>query len=98
MIFRLHDKEYRRATAVEIVRDLERETRDYPHTGGALRQFLAWSLAPLEGQIPVRELDLARRVSDETLAFSYLCLLDKYDIGQLAVEPDPSSSSEHALP
>jgi len=46
----------------------------------------------------VRELDLARRVSDQTLAFSYLCLLDKYDIGQLTVETDPSSSNEHALP
>jgi hypothetical protein len=98
MIFRLHDKEYRRATAVEIVRDLEREMRDYPHTGGALRQFLVWSLAQLESQIPARELDLARRVSDETLAFSYLCLLDRYDIGQLTLEANRSSSNEHALP
>ena len=98
MIFRIHDKEYRRATAVEIVRDMERGTQDYPQAGGALRQFLAWSLTQLEGQIPVRELDLARRVRDQTLAFSYLCLLDKYDIGQLTVETDPSSSNEHALP
>ena len=86
MIFRIHDKEYRRATAVEIVRDMERAAQDYQHAGGSLRQFLVWSLAQLENRIPVRELDLARRVSDETLAFSYLCLLDMYGIGQLTEE------------
>jgi predicted metal-dependent hydrolase len=89
MIFHIHGKEYRRQTAVEIVRDLEREAGGYRRTDGALRQFLDWSLARLEAQIPARELALARRVSDETLAFSYLCLLDKYAVGRLTVEPAP---------
>ena len=97
MIFRIHDKEYRRATAVEIVRDMEREADDYPHAGDTLRQFLQWSLSQLESQIPVRELDLARHVSDETLAFSYLCLLDMYGIGQVG-ETDSPLLDHNCLP
>ncbi len=32
-------------------------------------------------RIPERELDVSPNLSDETVAFNYLCLLDNYEIG-----------------
>jgi len=83
MVFIYNGKEYRGATAIEIVRELERDARDYRRQGGALRDFLGWSLAGCADRIPMRELDQPAHLSDETLAFSYLCLLDEYDVGRL---------------
>lgn len=43
----------------------------------------------------MRDLDLARRHSEELLAFNYLCLLDEYCIGRLQVSaPDKQSKPE----
>lgn len=39
----------------------------------------------------MRELDLGAHLADETLAFSYLCLLERHGIGRLDDSPpDPA--------
>ena len=86
MIFRIEGKEYTCATAVEVVREMERDSTDYSHRGETLRQFLSWSLAQLSDHIPLRELDLSNSVSDEKLALNFLCLCDEYGVGTLWLE------------
>ena len=84
MIFRFNDKEYRGATAVEVVAQLERDETDFAaHNGSTLRQFLEWSLKKLSDRLPPRELELSPRVSDEVQAHSYLSLRHDYGIGEL---------------
>ena len=84
MIFILNNQKYAAATAVEIVRAIEKDARDYSPAGGSVRDFLSWSLAQFADRIHFRDLENSTHVSDETLAFSYLCLLDEYYIGLLA--------------
>jgi hypothetical protein len=84
MVFKIGPKSYRGSSATEIVRGMERDAEGYPHKGAALHEFLAWSLAQLGDRIPLRELDLNAELSEETLALSYLCLLDQYSLGELA--------------
>jgi hypothetical protein len=86
VIFRTGGKDYRGATAVEVARALERDAVDYPYPGQTIRQFFLWSLNQLRDRVPPRELDLSDRLDDEALAFSYLCLCDEYDAGELTVE------------
>ena len=88
MIFWIGPTAYSSASAVAIVREMERNAPDYPHKGGSLRQFLRWSFAQLGDNIPSRELALSNQVSDETLALSFLCLLDEYGLGELRVMPE----------
>ena len=40
MIFRFKEKDYTGATALEIVRKLEMDTKNYPFRGQSTRQFL----------------------------------------------------------
>lgn len=80
MIFIYNHKKYIGKTAVKIVRAVERDTTEYAAKGGSLRDFLVWSLARLKDRIPERELDVSPNLSDETIAFNYLCLLDNYEI------------------
>jgi hypothetical protein len=98
MVFSSNGKEYAGATAAGIVREMERDARAYPHRGGTLRAFLRWSLDGLADRVHMRELDLGAHLADETLAFSYLCLLERYGIGRLDDSPtDPASgSNRHA--
>jgi molecular chaperone GrpE len=49
MIFRLQEKEVRGTSAVDVVRALEREDKDYRDYGGPIRQYLSWSLNRLGG-------------------------------------------------
>jgi hypothetical protein len=84
MVFKTGPKSYCGSSATEIVQEMERDAEGYPHKGGTLHQFLTWSLAQLGDRIPLRELDLNIQLNDETLAFSYLCLLDEYHLGELA--------------
>ena len=86
MIFLSGEKRYRGESAIEIVRELERDAADYPYRGQSIRQFLFWSLGKLRAHVPPRELDLSDRLDDEALALSYLCLCDEYDAGELIVE------------
>ena len=83
MEFRARRRIYRGASAVEIVRALERNSMEYPTPGQGLRQFLRWSLDELEGAVPPRELHLSATLEDEELALSYLYLLEEYGAGEL---------------
>jgi hypothetical protein len=55
MIFRFNDKEYRGATAVEVIAQMERDEADFAtQNGGTLRQFLEWFLKKLSDRLPPR--------------------------------------------
>jgi hypothetical protein len=88
MVFRVDKKDYRGGTALEIVRALELETREYPHRGQPVPKFLKWSLQALSKQIPPRDMHLSKRMKVEELALSYLCLRDEYGAGQLLIDRD----------
>lgn len=95
MVF-IHDgKEYAGATATEIVSEMERDAGAYPQRGGTLRAFLRWSLDELADRVHMRELDLGAHLADETLAFSYLCLLERYGIGRLDDSPPAPASGNN---
>lgn len=82
MIFIYNDKKYLGKSAARIVRAIENDT-EYSNKGGAMQDFLIWSLAQMADRIPLRELDVSTKLSDETVAFNYLCLLDNYELGTL---------------
>jgi hypothetical protein len=82
MVFQHNGRRYGRSSAVEIVRALEEDERDYRHRGGPLRQFLAWSLERLTDRIPPREMQLSDRMDDEAVALHYLYLRDEYGAGE----------------
>lgn len=88
MVFRVDKKEYRRSTALEIVRALESDTREYPHHGQPVRKFLKWSLQELSKQITPRDMHLSKRMKVEDLALNYLCLRDEYGAGHLLIDRD----------
>ena len=88
MIFRLQEKEIRGTSAVDIVRALEREDKEYRHCGGPIRQYLSWSLNRLGGSVHARDLDLSDRLEDEALALDYLLLLDEYGVGKIIGKTD----------
>lgn len=88
MVFRVGKKEYCGGTALEVVRALESDTKEYPHQGHQVRKFLKWSLQALSKQIPPRDLHLSRRMKVEELALHYLCLRDEYGSGQLRFDRD----------
>jgi hypothetical protein len=83
MTFRKGTMTYHSTSAVGIVGQLQREAVDYKRTDNSLYHFLLWSLSQLDDQVSLRELDLSDLVDAETLALSYLCLLDRYGVGEL---------------
>jgi hypothetical protein len=80
MLFIYENKRYSGETAVEILRAVERDSAEYQNKNGTVQDFLIWSMEKMSDQIPSRELDVSPKLSDETLAFNYLCLLDSYKI------------------
>jgi hypothetical protein len=86
MIFRAGDKEYRGASALEIVQALKQETRA-DGSVQPVRQFLIESLEQFSDRIPLRELDVSDRLDDEMLALSYLYLRDEFGAGELTDVP-----------
>ncbi|MCA1849596.1 MAG: hypothetical protein LC672_00740 [Acidobacteria bacterium] len=96
MIFRVGDKEYRGATALEVVRALQREEAGVGPESQTLRGFLLFSLSRLGDRVPPRELDVSPRLVDETLALSYLYLRDEYGAGEL-LDVDDREFTAHAL-
>ena len=86
MTFRLREKDVSGGSAIEVVRALERDDKEYHSCGGPIRQYLIWSLNRLNGSVPPRDLDLSDRLEDETLALGYLLLLDEYGVGKI-LEP-----------
>lgn len=93
MVFRSGSHSYEGSTAVDLIRAIERDEPGYPAQGGPVRQFLEWSLVRLEAQIPMRELFVDVHLSDETLALSYLLLLDQYGLGSLQEDADRHAAS-----
>ena len=87
MIFRVKGKDVSGKSAIEVVRALEQDDREYRHVGGPIRQYLLWSLNRLNGSVPPRDLDLSNRLEDEPLALGYLLLLDEFGVGKI-VEPN----------
>ena len=87
MIFSFKDKEYRGATAVEIVMQIARDTQEFAASGGnALYEFLNWSLKQLGDRLPPREMDISDRLGDEALARNYLLMQAEYQLGELTDE------------
>ncbi len=86
MIFRTKKKDYYGANALEIVRAMESDAKDYPHQGQTIRQFLRWSLASSDNRLPPRDTDLSDRMKDEELALHYLYLRDEYGAGKLLTD------------
>lgn len=86
LTFQLGEKEYRGASALDIVRAIEGDTAEYPHRGRSLRHFLFWSIERLGHRLPPRDLHLSDRLEDDALALSYLCLRDEYGAGKLLID------------
>lgn len=84
MIFRVDGREYAGGTAVEIVESLKRDALGARGRGLPLRDFLRWSYARLSDRIPLRELDVADALDEETLALAYLYLRDEFGAGELS--------------
>ena len=82
MVFFYENKKYFGQTAVNIVQALKSDSIDYQSENETIQDFLIWSLERMSDRIPQREIDISPRLSDETLAFNYLCLLDNYKIGR----------------
>jgi len=83
LLFRVGERVYLGATALEIVDALKREAVNGTEDSLHLREFLRRSFAQLSDRIPLRELDVSDRLDDETLALSYLYLRDEYGAGEL---------------
>jgi len=85
MIFRFNNKEYKGATAIEVVELMERDDANYAaaQTGGTIQEFVKWSLKKMSDRLPPRELDTSPRVDDEAQARGYLSLRHDYGIGEL---------------
>lgn len=88
MIFRLRGKDVSGRSAIEVVRALERDDKEYGYCGGSIRQYLIWSLSQLSNSVPPRDLDLSDRLEDEPLALGYLLLLDEYGVGEIVGPTD----------
>lgn len=87
IVFRAENREYRGSSALEIVQALKREASRAGGRGLPVRQFLLWSLEQLRDRIPLREIDVSDRLSDEMLALSYLYLRDEFGAGELLDVP-----------
>lgn len=79
MIFLYNNKQYSGTTATEIVGQMAREPGSGALGGETLRDYMFRSLSALSDRIHRRELGVSSHLSDEAIAFNYLCLLDEYD-------------------
>jgi hypothetical protein len=82
MTFRNGTLTYKSISATGIVRQLQQDAIGFKRSDDSLYPFLLWSLTQLEDRLPFRELDLSELVDEETLALSYLCMLDRYGLGE----------------
>lgn len=81
MIFRDGEKEYFGKSALEIVVALQQEAIE--HSFKSSTHFIRWSLSQLSDRIPLRELYVSDKLSDEVIALNYLCLRDECGAGEL---------------
>lgn len=96
MIFKTQNKKYSGKTALEIVRAMESDAKDYPHQGQSIRQFLRWSLRRSGNRLPPRDTDLSDRMEDEELALNYLYLRDEYGAGKLLTDAEMQTAENSA--
>ena len=94
MLFRIGEKEYLGRSAVDIVDALQFDTSDGEYQHLSLREFISWSMLQLSDRIPLRELDVSNKLSDEMLALNYLLLRDEYSVGSLSRESVSSKCSD----
>ena len=87
MMFGVDGRWYEGQTAVEVVERLKRDALGARAERVNLRDFLRWSYARLADRIPLRELDVADALDEETLALSYLYLRDEFGAGELRGVP-----------
>ena len=76
-------RSYVRESAADIVRARAGETGET----GEVRTLVRRALARLSDSVPPRELAIGRRLSDEAVAFNFLCVLDERGLGRLRVLP-----------
>ena len=88
MMFRIGEKEYSGSSALEIIDALQQDMIEAQEQSLSLRQFLIWSLGQLSDRIPLRELDVSDKLTNEMLALSYLYLRDEYGAGELLDVPN----------
>lgn len=93
MTFRSGAMTYRGISASDIVRQMRQQADGFTGDAAALYPFLLWSLSLLEDRLPFRELELSEAVDEETLALSYLCLLDRYGVGEFPNETGEDASA-----
>jgi hypothetical protein len=84
MLFRVGEREYSGKSAVDIVDALKLEMPEAEHHQFSLREFILWSMSQLSDRIPLRELDVSDKLSNEMLALNYLLLRDEYGAGVLS--------------
>lgn len=84
MLFRIGEREYIGTSAVDIVDALKFETPEVEHRYLSVRDFILWSMSQLSDRIPLRELDVSDKLSNEMLALNYLLLRDEYGAGALS--------------
>jgi len=84
MLFRIGEREYSGKSAVDIVDALKFDMTEGKHQQLSLRDFIVWSMSQLSDRIPLRELDVSDKLSNEMLALNYLLLRDEYGVGALS--------------
>jgi hypothetical protein len=82
MRFRVGEKEYSGESALDIINALQLDMLQDQCMNP--RDFLIWSMSQLSDRIPLRELDVSDKLSNEMLALNYLYLRDEYGTGQLS--------------
>ena len=84
MLFRIGEREYSGESAVDIVDALKTDMPEGEQQQLSLREFIVWSMSQLNDRIPLRELDVSDKLSNEMLALNYLLLRDEYGAGALS--------------
>ena len=84
MILFYEGREYEGATAAEIVRALARDSAITAREAREVRAFVEGALGRLADRVHLRELATSRHLSEEAIAFNFLCLLDEYGIGRFS--------------
>ena len=69
---------------MDIVHSLQSDMLGGQRQQLSLPEFLLWSMSQLRDRIPLRELDVSDKLSNETLALNYLYLRDEYGAGELS--------------
>jgi hypothetical protein len=84
MLFRIGEKEYTGKSAVDIVDALKFDLPEGEQQRLSVRDFILWSMLQLSDRIPLRELVVSEKLSNEMLALNYLLLRDEYGAGTLS--------------